>query len=157
MEIYKNHLLLTWLTYLPSSCPLLIFPLLIMVSTSAQASSSRVPITPTRPSIKGKERAVQQHDDPSIAILERKKRKLAIKYPDASASTIEEKARRWYERQEKLKQERIARALAVGVPVDELESGDEAVQGQAYKAWEWASVAEKVEDAGSPVWSNDGR
>ena len=128
-----------------------------MVS-SAEASSSRLPpsrSTTTKPSIKGKERAVPTASDPTV-VVERKKRKLRIKYPDATSNDIDEKAARWWERQQKARQERRERASALGLPEDELDSADDQ-DGLAYQPWAWSTVAERSENAQSPVWTQDGR
>jgi hypothetical protein len=136
-----------------------------MVSISAEASSSKLPPTrPSKPSLKGKERAIPPTSttipktaDPSAGI-ERKKRKLRSKYPDVSPSIIDEKAARWWDRQEKAKADRKDKAAAMGLPEDEIDSADEASgQQQAFTPWEWSAVAEKVNNVQSPVWTRDGR
>lgn len=136
-----------------------------MVSISAEASSSKLPPTrPSKPSLKGKERAIlptstttPKTADPSAGI-ERKKRKLRSKYPDASASVIDEKAARWWDRQEKSKADRKDKAAALGLPEDEIDSADEqSGQQQAYTPWAWSAVAERVNNVQSPVWTRDGR
>ena len=136
-----------------------------MVSISAEASSSKLPPTrPSKPSLKGKERAILPNStttpktaDPSAGI-ERKKRKLRSKYPDASASVIDEKAARWWDRQEKSKADRKDKAAALGLPEDEIDSADEqSGQQQAYTPWAWSAVAERVNNVQSPVWTRDGR
>ena len=135
-----------------------------MVSISAEASSSKLPPTrPSKPSLKGKERAIPSTStvtpktaDPSAGI-ERKKRKLRSKYPDASASVIDEKAARWWDRQEKAKADRKDKAAALGLPEDEIDSADEAAGQQVYTPWKWSAVAEKINNVQSPVWTRDGR
>lgn len=89
-------------------------------------------------------------------VIERKKRKLRIKYPDATPNDIDEKAARWWERQQKARQEKRERASALGLPEDELDSADDQ-EGQAYQPWAWSAIAERVENAQSPVWTQDGR
>jgi hypothetical protein len=129
------------------------------LSSSAEASSSRLPpsrSTPTKPSIKGKERASTDDATDSTAILERKKRKLRVKYPDATPKEIDEKTARWWERQQKARQERRDRASALGLPEDELDSADDQ-DGQVYQPWQSSTIAERLENAQSPVWTQDGR
>jgi hypothetical protein len=130
-----------------------------MVSISAEASSSKLPPTrPSKPSLKGKERAHPSTTTSDLSAgIEKKKRKLRIKYPDATSSVIDEKASRWLERQEKAKSQREEKAAAIGLPEDEINSDDEAGQQQAYAPWQWSTVAEKVDNVQSPVWTKDGR